>query len=343
MGTLSLPISWLSISKCRPTRSVEATLRRTRVVVLAIAVLGSGCGARSGIGDQPVDGTPGPAGAPATESDASPGGRSDGASAPPSGEPPMFLMTKENVLLEYDAGLSTFRVIGTVDCAEDQSWVPVAMAVSRTGVMYLVFGDGFTSRVHRVDVGSGACASADVVATSLRYIFNGLAFAAEGDTGETLYAFVVDARGLIELASVDERSFVTGDIGELYGTVTGVQVGETSNGGVLQLTWAPPGTLLMFASEPPPYPEFDMCQVDTTTAGGTLTTWSLKLTGTPYAGTAPAAAFVTGTGLYAFTVDRQSDTTFVLHRSDPRADSVEVAQTVGQVTLGATQASTTSP
>ena len=256
----------------------------------------------------------------------------------------IYTLDESNFLWRFDPLAATDTLIGPVNCESGGVSSAIAMAVDRSGTIYIAYSDGRNGHVDQVSSTTASCERSFTADSVSSFIPNGMAFAAEpGTNRETLYAFIADSNHIVDLVSLDARSFAANGIAEIFGSATGVRIGATANGGILGLTGTGSGSLFMFATEPLTGKEYAMVQVDRVTGACTLSTWTLAAADSQVAGFPPVTAAFWGSALYVFGVDGDATTTAVLRVGPNGKPSTMVAQRSGRCLLLAVQTTAPTP
>jgi hypothetical protein len=150
----------------------------------------SGATQGGGAGEGGSDGTAGTAGA------AGNGGEAGGVSViPGSGDDcgdvgkVIYVVTSENVLLQFDPPTLAFTKIGKLSCPTSSGATPFSMAVDRTGTAFVLFHDG---NIFRVSTKDASCTSTSFSPGQSGFDQFGMGYVSDsaGSVGETL--FVID-------------------------------------------------------------------------------------------------------------------------------------------------------
>jgi hypothetical protein len=168
---------------------------------------------------------------------------------PDAGSTLVYLITQQNVLMSFYPPTTAFTSIGTINCPDPGGGTPFSMAVSRSGVAYVVFTSG---NLFRVSTLTAACVATPFVsgATAFPPQF-GMGFSADGrdagtDGGETLYVagdpgWSTMMPGPASLASIDTTSYALHVVGPFLPTILEPELTGTGAGNLYGF-WAPDTT-----------------------------------------------------------------------------------------------------
>jgi len=252
---------------------------------------------------------------------------------PDAGSTLVYLITQQNVLMSFDPPTLSFRMIGTINCPDPLGGTPFSMAVSRSGVAYVVFTSG---NLFRVSTLTAACVATAFVpgATAFPQTF-GMGFSADAldagtDGGETLYvAGDPSLMGTLEpasLASIDTSTFALHVVGLFTPTILEPELTGTGAGNLYGF-WAPSQTT-----------DTAIVQIDKPTAQVTPV---VTLPGVTF-GTGWAFAFWGG-DFYLFTAPGGTGSSSIVTRYRPSDGSITQVATAPSVTIVGAGVSTCAP
>jgi hypothetical protein len=214
-----------------------ATVLAVCLLVLGVAVLATGCGART---DLPFD-DPSAADASADVSpDAQPDvHREDCAEA---GVLAVYVMTLDGRLEAFDPAAARFTPIGTIDCpATPSGGMPNSMAVDRHGTAYVSYHDG---SLFRVDTRTASCTATSFAYAQDGWTQYGMGFSTTGG-GPAEQLFVADssyAQPSRGLATIDVTSFAFRPVGAFVPALgDAVELTGTGDGRLFALSLDSPG------------------------------------------------------------------------------------------------------
>jgi hypothetical protein len=308
--------------------------RRTVTLWLGPLVLTAACGSRTGLLVPVVeDGTVSDAGPDVTEQDVAPFpvGPNECADA---GATLVYLITADSQLMSFDPPTTTFHAIGTIACPDPQGTSPFSMAVSRSGVAYVVYESGYLFRVSTL---TAACEATSFVPDDAVFAAPfGTGFSADApdagtDGGETLYVASCPltaggSPGPSSLASIDTTTFALHAIGQLSPVIENAEL-TGSAAGALFAFWAPDESS-----------NTSIVQIDKATAGDTPVA---TLPGVDL-GNAWAFAFWGG-DFYLFTAPDGVGSASLVTRYRPADGSITQVGTAPGVTVVGAGVSTCAP
>jgi len=158
---------------------------------------------------------------------------------PDAGSTVVYVITTESVLLSFYPPTASFTTIGTVTCPTAAGDEPFSMAVSRTGVAYVVYTP--SGNLFRVSTKTAQCGPTGFVPGNGGFPTSfGMGFSADvgdaglgAEAGETLY-LAGDPGGVgvgnTVLAALDVQTFVTHQIGQVNPPITATELTGTGSG-----------------------------------------------------------------------------------------------------------------
>ena len=150
----------------------------------------------------------------------------------------IYLVTQGDELYSFYPPTRTFHDIGHIGCLRDGGF---SMAVDRSGIAYVLDGDG---QIHRVHTGTAACAPVPYVAGQHGFKYFGMGFATDvttdgGATTETLYveADTYFSGGRAGLARIDRTTWTLTPIGTNEPRLQGGELTGTGAGSLYAFFW----------------------------------------------------------------------------------------------------------
>jgi hypothetical protein len=146
----------------------------------------------------------------------------------------VYVVSAEDDLYAFHPLDLSFRRIGTLKCPADGG-TPHSMAVSRSGVAYVEYGNG---PLFRVSTRTAACLPTSFAANQLGFQSFGMGFAADEDAAtESLYVVdpyggfsIDDASRPSRLGVIDVNTFVLREVGPLDPSITRGELSGTPDG-----------------------------------------------------------------------------------------------------------------
>jgi len=218
---------------------------------------------------------------------------------------PIYVADDTGLLSRFVPSNASFTPVGHIECWPDAGTIPSAMAVDRSGTIYLVYGDTRAGyRADRVDAANASCGQSVVSSQIASINPNGMAFSADpSGRGETLYGLVLDSRTFAELVSIDVGTFAANPIAELFNPATQVGDGYPPQGSITQLTGSGLGDLFEIGLGQGLAPSYVLNRVDRAT--GILTTITVgDVSGDVMTAIPAAAAAYWGGDIYVFGMGR---------------------------------------
>jgi hypothetical protein len=230
----------------------------------------------------------------------------------------IYVITQSNNLYSFNPAQPSFKPIGRIACPDTGGATPFSMAVDRTGIAYIVFGDG---ELFRVSTATAACqATSFVPGQQLFPPTFGMAFSHEvADGGETLFVAGDNTGAPDQLATIDVTDYRLTVVGSFNPQITAAELTGTGAGDLFGF-WSPggPGGL-----------DSAIVQIDKATA---QVTNSSPLPGVAQ-GQGWAFAFWGG-DFYTFGAPPPAGTT-VVHRFRPSDGSIVQVASTSEVVVGA--------
>jgi len=246
---------------------------------------------------------------------------------PDGGATLVYLITQQNVLMSFYPPTAEFRTIGTIACPDPTTNQPFSMAVSRSGVAYVVFNSGF---LYRVSTSTAACETTPFLGgTNGIPLQFGMGFAADSadagtDGGETLYialdpGWADNMPTASTLATIDTTTFDVTTLAMFQPTLLEPELTGTATGNLYGF-WAPSQSA-----------QAAIVQIDKTTA---QVAQVAPLPGVTLGGGWAFAYW--GGDFYVFTAPGGNGTQSVVTRYRPSDGTVvQVAQAPGVTIVGA--------
>lgn len=229
----------------------------------------------------------------------------------------VYVITEAQHLYRFDPLTGAFTFVGTVECGAPPDVTPYSMAVSRTGVAYVLFTDG---EIFRVEISDATCEPTDFEVGQQGFDTFGMGFSSNLDDGtETL--FVAESNfdtPSLGLASIDTTTLELDFIGPFSTTLGRSELTGTGDGKLFAFSLSNPG------------PGGEISEIDKATA--TVVSQVHIPVGDPQNAFAYASW---GGSFYLFTALVNDGTTFV-NRFDPGDMSITlVASLNDEIVVGA--------
>jgi hypothetical protein len=272
---------------------------RSLRVALLLAVL-AGCGSRTGLLVDEVEGPSGSSSSPAP-------GCADASSTL------IYVVTTENVLFAFNPSNDAFTRVGTIGCLPSAALQAFSMAVSRSGTAYVLFNDG---EIFAVSTADASCTATPFQPNPPGFEATfGMGFASNAPLdGETLYVAGYEQP---QLGSIDTTTFAFRAIGSAPAGA--------------ELTGAASGFLYAFFATPSDLSTTQIVPLDKATGGESGPGWTLPLPrGGGWAFAYWGGAFYTFTGEGPPTMQ-----TTAVRRFDPSTQRLNVLSHFDQLVVGA--------
>jgi hypothetical protein len=160
---------------------------------------------------------------------------------PDAGSTLIYVITSDNELMSFYPPTGSFNTIGTIQCNDPNAMAaPFSMAVSRSGIAYVVFTNG--GNLYRVSTKTAACQKTPFVPGNGGFPAQfGMGFSADvsdagpiGDGGETLYLAgdpgTMIGQAPVILGALDTSTFATRTIGQVAPTIYASELTGTGAG-----------------------------------------------------------------------------------------------------------------
>ena len=237
----------------------------------------------------------------------------------------IYLVSKENVLLNFNPDTKTIKKIGTLNCPAPFGSTPFSMAVDRQANAYVLYQTGLGSGagMFKVSTLDASCQKTAYIPNSKGLQVFGMAFSADAPGAVTEQLFVAGGgsggffSGPNKLAIIDLKTFQLQPLAKLNPVASGVDLSGNGNGEL----WG------FFTSTKPP----SVRQIDKQTA---TTVSSLPLAGADFAGISSWAFASWGGDFFLFSRNGLQAST-VVHRLDQSGNATKVVPALGYTIVGA--------